>query len=105
MINSRTENAMIGIKGGVADLRGGQRLKTYVLPVGGGIMGGLLGGVVGGPVGSIVGLKIGALLAATASTAGIVGGAIIGYRVSQHKAGSAETIEREEQTKKNKKDE
>lgn len=85
----------------MADLRGGQRLKAYVLPVGGAIVGGVLGGIVGGPVGAIAGLKVGALTAATAGTAGIVGGAFLGYRVniSQLKAESADESTREEAKK------
>lgn len=80
-MNTTTESAAASVKGGVTDLRASDRLKAYVLPVGGAIAGGLLGGVVAGPVGAFAGLKIGALTAATAGTAGILGGAFIGYRV------------------------
>ena len=83
MISCRTEQAAGRVHEGVADLRGGQRLKAYVLPVGGAIVGGVLGGAVAGPIGAVAGLKAGALTAATAGTAGVLGGAFIGYRVRQ----------------------
>lgn len=86
MLNRRTEQAAASVHGGVVNLQGGQRLKGYVLPVGGAIVGGVLGGVVGGPVGAVAGLKIGALAAATAGTAGVLGGAFIGYRVNKSNA-------------------
>lgn len=80
-LKSRTESAAVRVERGVANLRTTDRLKAYVLPVGGAIVGGVLGGVVGGPVGAVAGLKVGALTAATAGTAGVLGGAFIGYRV------------------------
>ena len=83
MISCRTEQAAGRVHEGVTDLRGGQRLKAYVLPVGGAIVGGVLGGAVAGPIGAVAGLKAGALTAATAGTAGVLGGAFIGYRVRQ----------------------
>lgn len=86
MVNSlsrTTEQAADSVHGGVVSLRGGQRLKAYVLPVGGAIVGGVLGGAVAGPVGVFAGLKIGAITAATAGTAGALGGAFIGYRVKK----------------------
>lgn len=88
----------MGIQRGVASLRGGQRLKAYVLPVSCGIVGGVLGGVMGGPVGALAGLKVGALIAATAGTAGVVGGAFIGYHVnnSQRKELLPEVKEKDE---------
>ena len=90
MLNSRTEQAAASVHVGVANLTGGERLKAYVLPVGGAIVGGVLGGAVGGPIGVVAGLKIGALTAATAGTAGVLGGAFIGYRVRKSTAESAE---------------
>lgn len=92
-MESRTEQAAATVHVGVTDLRGGRRLKAYVLPVGGAIVGGVLGSVVGGPLGAIAGLKIGALAAATAGTAGVLGGAFIGYRVRKHN--DAEEVVRE----------
>ena len=80
---------------GVANLRTSDRLKAYVLPVGGAIVGGVLGGVVGGPVGAVAGLKVGALTAATAGTAGVLGGAFIGYRVRR---ATVEAEKKEEDT-------
>ncbi len=67
-------------------IRGANRLKAYVLPVGGAIVGGILGGVVAGPVGVIAGLKVGALTATATGTAGIVGGALIGLKVRKANA-------------------
>lgn len=90
VLNSRTEQAAASVHVGVADLRGGQRLKAYVLPIGGAIVGGVLGGAVGGPIGVVAGLKIGALAAATAGTAGVLGGALLGYKVRKATAESAE---------------
>lgn len=92
MVDQRTDAAEIAVQGGVSQLRGVQKLKAYVLPVGGAVVGGVLGGVVGGPVGAFAGLKIGALTAATAGTAGALGGAFLGYRVkkSQAKADGAD---------------
>lgn len=80
-LSRKTESAAVRVQGGVANIRTADRLKAYVLPVGGAIVGGVLGGVVGGPVGAVAGLKVGALAAATAGTAGVLGGAFIGYRV------------------------
>jgi hypothetical protein len=95
LLDRRTEESAASVHAGVVDLRGGQRLKGYVLPVGGAIVGGVLGGVVGGPVGAVAGLKAGAITAATAGTAGALGGAFVGYRVrksndqaAQQEAGS-----------------
>ena len=68
-----------------------QKLKSYVLPVGGAIAGGVLGGVVGGPVGAVAGLKIGAVTAVTVGTAGAVGGALIGYRANAKVVNSEKT--------------
>ncbi len=85
MVNQRSESAAVAIHSGSAGLQLSQKLKAYVLPVGGAIVGGVLGSVVGGPVGAFAGLKIGALTAATASTAGALGGAFIGYRVRESK--------------------
>jgi len=66
-------------------------------------VGGVLGGVLGGPVGAIAGLKIGTLTAATAGTAGVLGGALLGYRVNKTQE-NAEIIERitKEENDKNK---
>lgn len=89
-VNSRVQSATVTVHGGVSNLRGADRLKGYVLPVGGAIVGGVLGGVVGGPVGALAGLKVGALTAATAGTAGVLGGAFIGYQVRKANAESAE---------------
>lgn len=80
-LRQNAESAGIRVREGVNDIRGGQRLKAYVLPVGGAIVGGVLGGVVGGPVGAFAGLKVGALTATAVGTAGVVGGALIGLRV------------------------
>ena len=89
----------------MANLSGGQKLKAYVLPVGGAIVGGVLGGFLGGPIGAIAGLKVGAITAATAGTAGVLGGALLGYRVNQTQANAEvdDRIAREEQENKKEK--
>ena len=93
-VTHQTEQAADRVHVGLTDLRGGQRLKGYVLPVGGAVVGGVLGGVVAGPIGAIAGLKAGAITAATAGTAGILGGAFIGYKVRKANDQAAE-MERE----------
>ncbi len=101
-LNTRADTTNLSIHGGVANLRGGQRLKAYVLPVGGAIVGGVLGGFLGGPIGAVAGLKVGALTAATAGTAGVVGGAFLGYRVNKTQENAEEKVTEKEESNKDK---
>lgn len=62
----RVENAADHVQHGEVQLRVGQRLKSYVFPIGGAIVGGFVGGIVAGPLGALAGLKVAALTAAAA---------------------------------------
>ncbi len=68
-IEMKVEDAAVHVQHGEMQLRSGQQLKSYVLPVGGAILGGFVGGIVAGPIGALAGLKVAALTAAAAGEA------------------------------------
>ncbi len=68
----KVEDAAVHVQHGEMQLQDGQRMKSYVFPVGGAIVGGFVGGIVAGPIGALVGLKVAALSAAAAGNASLL---------------------------------